>query len=333
MRAFHCPTCDELVFFENTVCLASGTPLGFDPDRLEMVTPDPARHKSCANTSVAACNWLLPIDDPYDLCRSCRLTRTRPPDLDRVAHADFVQAEAAKRRLVFQLLELGLLARSGRGNVDQDVVFDLLSSAHGSVTTGHQDGVITLDVSESDDAHRERVRQALDEPYRTMLGHFRHEVGHYYWNILVEPGSIARYRALFGDERVDYQAALRRHYGEGPPADWSDRYVSAYATMHPWEDWAETFAHVLHILDTLQTAEAFGLRVVGEPTLSASLHDPFDRVLEAWHPLTRALNAVNRSMGKDDLYPFVFAPAVVEKLRFVHDLVVAAAATPGSANW
>jgi hypothetical protein len=311
-----------MVFFENTVCLTSGTPLGFDPEVREMVSPDPARHKPCANATVAACNWLLAVDDPNDLCRSCRLTRTRPPDGDLSSQTEFVQAEAAKRRLVFQLLELHLPVRSYLENEEAGVVFDLLSSTHGPVTTGHQDGVITLDVSESDDVHREWVRHRLDEPYRTVLGHFRHEIGHYYWPLLVEQGEhLDRYRELFGDERDDYQAALDRHYNDGPPGDWSTRYVSAYATMHPWEDWAETFAHVLHILDTLQTAASLGLRVVGEPSAREPLKEPFERVVEAWLPLTYALNAVNRSMGKDDLYPFVLAPAVLEKLAFVHGLV------------
>ena len=326
MRAFHCPDCEQLVFFENTVCLTSGTPLGFDADLREMIKPDPVRHKRCANAEAAACNWLLSGDDPHDLCRSCRLTRTRPPAGDVSSQSEFVQAEAAKRRLVFQLLELHLPVASYLES-DSGVVFDLLSSSHGPVTTGHQDGVITLDVSESDDVHREWVRHRLAEQYRTVLGHFRHEIGHYYWPILVEQtGHLERYRALFGDEREDYQAALDRHYNNGAPDNWADNYVSAYATMHPWEDWAETFAHVLHILDTLQTAVSFDLRVVGEPSAREPLHESFERVLDAWLPLTFALNAVNRSMGKDDLYPFVFPPLVLEKLAFVHALVRDAAA-------
>jgi hypothetical protein len=334
VRAFHCPTCGQMVFFENTVCLSSGTPLGFDTELREMVKPDPARHKPCANAVVAACNWLLPAGDEHALCRSCRLTRTRPPDGDSASHGEFVQAEAAKRRLVFQLLELRLPVRSFEENERDGVTFDLLSSSHGSVTTGHHDGVITLDVSESDDVRREWLRRHLDEPYRTVLGHFRHEIGHYYWPMLVEQaGSVERastvdeFRARFGDEREDYQTALDRHYGAGAPDDWPERYVSAYATMHPWEDWAETFAHVLHILDTLQTAASFGLRVVGEPFAREPLHEPFERVIDAWLPLTYALNAVNRSMGKDDLYPFVLGPTVLEKLAFVHDLVRDAAAS------
>jgi hypothetical protein len=319
------------VFFENSVCLTSGTHLGFDPSVREIVTPDPARHKPCANAAVAACNWLLAADDPHDLCRSCRLTRTRPAYGNDLSQSEFVQAEAAKRRLVFQLLELRLPVRSFQENEEMGVVFDLLSSTHGPVTTGHQEGVITLDVSESDDVHREWLRRRLDEPYRTVLGHFRHEIGHYYWPILVDqPDHLERYRELFGDERDDYQSALDRHYNGGAPDDWPQHFVSAYATMHPWEDWAETFAHVLHILDTLQTAVSFGLRIVGEPAAREPLHEPFERVIEAWLPLSYALNAVNRSMGKEDLYPFVLGPAVLEKLAFVHERVrdTAAASDP-----
>jgi hypothetical protein len=335
VRAFHCPTCGQLVFFENSVCLTSGTPLGFDPNVREIVAPDRVRHKRCANATSAACNWLLAADDPHDLCRSCRLTRTRPAYGDDDAQNEFVQAEAAKRRLVFQLLELRLPVRSydetestqPETNDETGVVFDLLSSTQGPVTTGHHEGVITLDVSESDDVHREWLRRRLDEPYRTVLGHFRHEIGHYFWPILVEQaGHLDRYRSLFGDEREDYQAALSRHYDTGALTDWHQNHVSAYATMHPWEDWAETFAHVLHILDTLQTAVSFGLRIVGEPSAREPLHEPFERVIDAWLPLTYALNAVNRSMGKADLYPFVLAPAVLEKLAFVHGLVRDAAA-------
>src|SRR5205085_9602350 len=133
---------------------------------------DPARHKQCANATVAACNWLLPVDDPNDLCRSCRLTRTRPANDHDGSQTEFVHAEAAKRRLVFQLLELHLPVRSYLENEEAGVVFDLLSSAHGPVTTGHQDGVITLDVSESDDAHREWLRHRLAEAYRTVPGPF-----------------------------------------------------------------------------------------------------------------------------------------------------------------
>ena len=187
-------------------------------------------------------------------CRACALTRTRPADDDATGLARFAEAEAAKRRLVFELAELGLPTDGG-------LTFDMLSSTDEPVTTGHADGVVTIDLAEVDDAHREAMRAQMAEPYRTVLGHLRHEIGHYYQPIVVADWDACR--ALFGDERDDYAAAMQRHYERGAPADWPGRFVSAYATMHPWEDWAETFAHYLHIADTLQTALAYGVRVDG----------------------------------------------------------------------
>jgi hypothetical protein len=333
MRAFTCENCGQLLFFENSVCLRCGSALGFQPSKLDLVVlKEHPELKTCSNQRLAECNWLIepnevdPSDD-YPLCFSCRLTRTRPGDEDVEGMREFAVAEGAKRRLIFQLLDLGL-------PIEDDLCFDLLSSNNGPVTTGHDDGVITIDLAESDDAQRTERQQQLDEPYRTMLGHFRHEVGHYYEPVLVDrSGFIGPARERFGDEREDYQEAIDRHYENGPPADWADRYVSAYATMHPWEDWAETWAHYLHIRDTLETAGAFGMQVAGPtPSLSAAPDDevepgePFAHLIADWLPLTYALNQVNRSMGKDDLYPFTLAPAVIEKLSFVHQRVQAVAA-------
>jgi hypothetical protein len=274
----------------------------------------------CANADVARCNWL--VDAPGQLCGSCVLTRTRPADADTAAMAAFADAEAAKRRLVYQLDDLGL-ATDG-------VVFDLLSSAAEPVVTGHADGVVTIDLAEGDDAHREALRVQLAEPYRTMLGHLRHETGHWYWMVLVEPDPD-RFRELFGDERADYGEALQRHYSSPAPLGWEENYVSTYATAHPWEDWAESFAHYLHIRDTLQTAAAYRMQVAGPAATRAPRaalaatpqEDPggFDEIIDTWLPLTYALNAVNRSMGKDDLYPFVLSAPVMAKLAFVHNLV------------
>jgi hypothetical protein len=213
---------------------------------------------------------------------------------------------------------------------DHGLAFDLLSSAEEPVVTGHADGVVTIDLAEGDAAHREQMRRDLGEPYRTMLGHLRHESGHYFWTVLVEadPPTLDAFRSLFGDERSDYSASLRRHYQQGPPSAWVGGYVSAYATAHPWEDWAETFAHYLHIRDTIQTAAAFGMLVTGprlDPEMMAAPsldpEDRFEDILDHWLPLVYALNAVNRSMGRDDLYPFVLSPAVVAKLTFVHRVV------------
>jgi hypothetical protein len=213
------------------------------------------------------------------------------------------------------------------------LAFDLLSSAHGPVTTGHADGVITVDLDEADPARREQRRLELDEPYRTLLGHLRHEIAHYFQPLLVSDGTRvqARCRELFGDDREDYDAAMDRHYAGGPPRDWPERFVSAYATMHPWEDWAETFAHYLHIRDVLQTAIAYGVSVSGPQVLAAdgaplysypaAAPDDFAAMLDAWLPLTYALNAINRSIGDDDLYPFVLSPVVIAKLDFIDGLV------------
>ena len=331
MRAFSCPSCGLLVFFESAACLRCGTTLGFSPQRGEIVAvpgEEPGGYVRCANSVVAQCNWLVSADG--ELCASCTLTRTRPHDADLaggpIAEA-FVVAEAAKRRLLFQLFELGLPGVSTSGPVAGGPVFDLLIAAGEPVTTGHLDGVITVDLAESDDVHRERMRRELGEPYRTVLGHLRHEIGHYYWTPLVR-GAEADARALFGDESDDYGAALEHHYLHGPPPGWEDHHVSAYATAHPWEDWAETFAHYLHIRDALQTAAAFGLLVTG-PTLDPDLmaapspdrQQQFKEIIDDWLPLTYALNAVNRSVGKGDLYPFVLSPPVITKLTFVHDRV------------
>jgi len=323
MRAFACLNCGQLVFFENNTCLHCGTPLGFDWPARELVTLFEPRPR-CANAELVGCNWLVSSDG--ELCFSCALTRTRPADGDSVGLAELRVAEAAKRRLLFELGELGLPIEGG----DPGLAFDLLSSEYEPVTTGHADGVITLDLAESDDAHRVAMREQMAEPYRTVLGHLRHEVGHYFFPVLVgDDETLARARELFGDERADYSAALERHYEQGPPADWGERFVSAYATMHPSEDWAETFAHYLHIRDALQTAAAYGVRVEGpqapargelESTPADAGRD-FVAALADWLPLTYALNAINRSMGRDDVYPFVLSEPAIRKLAFVDELV------------
>jgi hypothetical protein len=322
MRAFACEICGQLLFFENSACLRCGAHLAFDPAERELrATQEPPPR--CANAEIAACNWRPARDG--ELCASCVLTTTRPADGDAPGLAQLAVAEAAKRRLLFELAELGLPFEGLR--------FDLLSSTHGPVTTGHADGLITLDLAESDDARRERLRMELGEPYRTVLGHLRHETGHALWPVLA-PDEATRERARehFGDEREDYGAALERHYDAGPPEDWAEEHVSAYATMQPSEDWAETTAHLLHIWDAVQTAASHGLGVAGPAVvalrrraehLSAApvVTTDFDDLIGDWLPLTYALNAMNRSMGKGDLYPFVLTEPVLAKLRFVHDLV------------
>lgn len=321
MRDFACPNCGQQLTFENSLCLNCRGNLGFDLDIVGFVVTDAGGvdeqtgKRRCTNLNLAACNWLAAPDAQAGLCPSCELTRTRPNDGDTAALAEFAEAEAAKRRLVLELTELGLPVHG--------VSFDLLSSAKQKVFTGHLNGVITLDLAEGDDVHREQLRVSMAEPYRTLLGHFRHEIGHFYFDeLLAGADDRARFTTLFGDPDADYGAAVDRHYADGPPADWRDSYVSAYATMHPYEDWAETFAHYLHMRDTLDTAAAFGMSVA-----AATLATPspgrvgFERLVELWLPLAWSLNMINRSMGHADLYPFVLPPPALEKMAFVHELI------------
>ncbi|GAB5900881.1 zinc-binding metallopeptidase family protein [Mycolicibacterium mageritense] len=335
MRDFNCPTCGQRLAFENSLCLSCGSALGFSLDDMALLViteadesghagaVDEDKYQLCANMHVAQCNWLVRIGGDQ-LCASCALTRTRPADTDTSALAAFGEAEMAKRRLIAELHELGLPIVSRSEDPQFGLAFDLLSSEFEQVMTGHQNGVITIDLAEGDDVHREQLRIAMDEPYRTLLGHFRHEIGHYYFYRLIAPSEpySEQFTELFGDPDADYQAALDRHYEEGAPDGWEDTYVSSYATMHPAEDWAETFAHYLHIRDTLDTAAAFGFAPAGA-TFDRKVLGPsgFDTIIEMWLPLSWALNMVNRSMGHADLYPFVLPPAVLEKMRFVHTVI------------
>jgi hypothetical protein len=336
MRDFICPNCGQRLAFENSVCLSCKSKLGFSlAERAFLVITegsdsehggavDASEYQLCANLHLAKCNWLVEVEPVRKLCTSCALTRTRPRDGDTVALAAFAAAEKAKRRLIVELVELRLPIVGRDEDPDFGLAFDLLSSADEKVFTGHANGVITLDLAEGDDVHREQLRIAMDEPYRTLLGHFRHEIGHYYYYRLVgaAPEYQQRARELFGDANADYQAALDRHYSEGAPAGWNKDFVSSYATMHPAEDWAETFAHYLHIRDTLDTAAAFSFAPAAATFDRRNLGPSgFDAIIEMWLPLSWALNMVNRSMGRADLYPFVLPPAVLEKMRFIHTVI------------
>ena len=341
MRDFSCPTCGQHLAFENSVCLSCGSALGFSlPDMAFLViaddggtgtsgTVDAQERHLCANLHLAQCNWLVEVQPVRQLCASCRLTRTRPRDDDAAALSAFADAERAKRRLIAELNELRLPVVDRSQDPQYGLAFDLLSSADQPVVTGHHNGVITVDLAEGDDVHREQLRVDMDEPYRTVLGHFRHEIGHYYFYLLVasHPARGAEFARLFGDPVADYQGAIDRHYRQGPPGGWAGHHVSAYATMHPAEDWAETFAHYLHIRSTLDTSAAYGL-APATGTYERKILGPsaFDTIIGMWLPLAWSLNMVNRSMGKPDLYPFVLPAPVLEKMRFIHTVIEEAAA-------
>lgn len=348
MQLFICSQCGQRLYFENVSCTRCQARLGFLPDRLQLVSLEAdrdegvwlshdahAKYRMCANQEQhAACNWMVPIEDDHVFCIACRLNETIP-DLSVEGNIDLWRTlEAEKRLLVYSLLRLGLTVLP-RSEVPTGLAFNFLAdtispfSERGKVFTGHDEGLITINIKEADPAERERMREKLDEPYRTLLGHFRHESGHYYWDRLVRDTAwLEECRSLFGNDTQDYAAALEQHYQNGAPTDWQENFISSYATMHPWEDWAETWAHYLHIVDTLETAWQFsiGIRPKAGEDIQNLVHPDFDpyheadigTLIEHWLPLSFALNSLNRSMGHQHAYPFVISPKVTEKLGFVH---------------
>ena len=364
VRVYTCQ-CGQAIYFVNSQCLACGTRLGYDPaqGRLMSMAPGVAPDTwvesqtvgpafvFCGNRSTPAnCNWLLPDAEQHahgGLCRACRLNRTIP-SLNDPEHPDngelWGRADQAKRRLVSALLVMGLPVASRETEDSEDgLMFDILRSpGRGEhVMTGHDDGLITLNVAEADDATRERTRRSMNEPYRTLVGHFRHEIGHYYWYRLVDnPDNewLPAFRELFGDENQDYAESLKKSYEEGPRPDWPLHFVSAYASVHPWEDWAECWAHYMHMRDTVDTAASYGLSMDTSqfdftPFDATSLYLPehpdaerFLAFLNHWTQLTMLLNGMSRAMGQPDFYPFVLPHEVVAKLHFIH-LLVASAST------
>jgi len=346
MKLYKCQACAQLLFFENTKCEKCFRQLGYLADA-DLLTPLEAagdawmlygkrndKYRLCRNTEYGCCNWLIPAGSADTLCTACRHNGTIP-DLSLGSNvALWRKMEFAKHRLFYTLLRLKLPLET-RAEDPNGLIFDFLTDTEAAsgpkVMTGHDNGRITIALVEADDSERERRRLAMGEPYRTLLGHFRHEIGHYYWDRLVrDAGRLQECRAVFGDDSLDYDAALRTYYEKGAPPDWQENFVSAYATSHAWEDFAETWAHYLHIVDTLEMAHAFGLNV--EPRLDRTgdlaAHidvSPFraqgiEQLIEAWLPLTFALNSINRCMGQADLYPFVLTPGIIDKLGFIHRL-------------
>jgi hypothetical protein len=312
------------------------TALEPDNDVWKALAEPTVRYRYCQNQQYGVCNWLVSVDEPDIFCLACRHNRMIP-DLSVPENlANWKKIETAKHRLFYTLLRLRLPLATKLEDPDA-LAFDFLASPgeglHTAepVMTGHDNGVITINLAEADDAKREHQRNEMGEPYRTLLGHFRHEIGHYYWDrLILNSPELEGFRKAFGDERQDYGAALQRHYANGAPANWPDYFVSAYASMHPWEDFAETWAHYFHMIDTLETASAFGLRVRPKVSMGADLAAvidfdphiaPMEKIIDAWLPLTFAANSINRSMGLPDLYPFVLAPPVIVKLSFIHEHV------------
>ncbi|MDX3972835.1 putative zinc-binding metallopeptidase [Shinella sp.] len=348
MRLFTCETCGQTIHFDNRLCMRCGASLGFlaedvtlhalvpEGEGLWRIAPNEGLYRFCDNAALEVCHWLLPADSPHAFCEACRHNRivptTDPHGLER-----WRRIGLAQQHLFYSILRWRLPRPTREEDPNSGLVFDFLADEldlNGNVInaamTGHEAGLISLRAAEADDEVRESVRVSMGEPYRSLLGHFRHEIGHFYWAQLVrDDATLEEARRLFGDERQDYAAALQRNYEQGPPADWSLNFISTYASSHPAEDFAECWAHFFHIVDTLETARAFGLNTdpKGHEELEAEVtFDPYrapnaGRLVESWIPLSVALNAIQRSMGQPDSYPFVLPPPVVEKLDFINRLV------------
>ncbi|HKL54092.1 MAG TPA: putative zinc-binding peptidase [Wenzhouxiangellaceae bacterium] len=343
MKTFRC-TCGNTLYFENTVCVQCDRKLGFLPDELVLSAFEPDRkgrfvalapearghhYRKCRNyADQDACNWMVPEDDVNPFCVACRLNQVIP-NLDKPGNRErWLRVEKRKRRLIYDLRRhrLPLVGRDLEPQTGLAFAFleddpgeglEFHDSHEGTqIMTGHANGLITINIAEADDVERERMRVAMNEAQRTLLGHFRHESGHYYWDRLVRNGPLlGRVREIFGDEREDYQASLGRYYNQGAQRGWQDNYVSAYASSHPWEDWAECWAHLLQIVDTLETAAAIGMAP------ASAVSDDMDERIEHWVKLAVNINLLNRSLDQPDPYPFVLTPTVIDKLKLVNTVI------------
>ncbi len=345
MEIFKCTHCGHIIYFENNTCVQCGYALGFEARELKLYplvskgngtytiyNKADRAYRYCVNHLYGVCNWLVKDGSKTSYCQACDLNRTIPNLNQAEAISQWLVIENAKHRLVYSLLKMKLPLMSKKTDLEKGLTFDFLTDLKGKprILTGHDSGLITLNIVEADDVEREKSRKAMKEPYRTLIGHFRHEVGHYYWDRLIDNSVfLQEFRDLFGDDREDYGEALQKHYKKGAPADWNQHFISSYASSHPWEDWAETWAHYLHIMDTLQSAYAFGLSLhpqIAKPEDHLDMdmqQDPygisdFADIIAAWLPMSFAINSINRSMGHTDLYPFVITLEVMGKLSFIH---------------
>lgn len=336
MLTFLCDTCSSPVFYENIRCLSCSSTLGIVPETYEVLSVKFSKsgtleakngnsYRLCKNSvDYGSCNQLVLASDDSEYCLACRFTDVTP-DLTVGNHLQlWVAMEKAKRRLLFSLFRLGLHPVPKSQDPERGLAFQFLVDDSSGLMTGHDDGLITIMLAEADDAIRAARKQQLGEGYRTLLGHFRHEIGHYFWDRLIaDGGRFEEFRAVFGDESRDYGLALEEHYAKEDFGNWQGEFVSKYASAHPWEDWAETFAHFLHMRDVVETSQAVGLNPTGD---SAAVSD-FRKMIELWLSTTFRLNQLGRSIGSGDLYPFVLSDRVIEKMEFIHQEITASAAS------
>jgi hypothetical protein len=362
MKIFKCQNCGNTLHFNNDVCLKCGSKVGYitelsdmsalapDGDQLRALVDPDRPYIFCHNAAEAACNWLVPVDSGESFCLACRYNLTIPDLSVPDNHERWQKIEQAKKHLFYSLTRFELPIPSRFDYPDNGLAFEFLADIEGldgtieNVLTGHAAGLISINIAEADDAERESRRTAMGEPYRTLIGHFRHEIGHFYWDLLIRDGGrLDDFTALFGDPNADYAQALQRHYENGAPLDWRDNFISAYASSHPWEDFAETWAHCFHMVDGLETAHVFGVtpdfQFDANAVQAAGLaFDPYQAtsirpVIASWIPLTVAINSLNRSLGQPDFYPFVLTNKVITKIDFVLRLIVSAQTEQDQDGW
>ncbi|MEL6211009.1 MAG: putative zinc-binding metallopeptidase, partial [Pseudomonadota bacterium] len=311
MRLFPAPSGSGTLFFDNLIA-PDGLAVAYDPATGGFVATPPF----CVNRDIIGCNWAAPADGAF--CEACAMTALAPDTSMPRALENWAKTEAAKRWVLANLRRWGWFGPLDRG---ARPVFHMLAEGVTPVVMGHADGVVSLSIEEADPVLQINRREALGERYRTMIGHIRHEIAHVlWWRLGLRQDFLDDFRSLFGDERSDYGAALEQHYRDGPPTDWQDGYLSPYATAHPHEDWAETAAHLLHLVEITDSAVATGLSgaaLPGDDWMPYAEADP-ERLLDVAATLTLAINHVNRSMGLPDLYPFVLSDLARRKLAFAH---------------
>ncbi|MBC7888703.1 MAG: putative zinc-binding peptidase [Ferruginibacter sp.] len=341
MKLYTCTNCKNPLYFENSFCLQCSHTVGFEVGKFNLVALDnnkngysPVNYKNevyrfCSNATYGTCNWLIPITQASPFCLACELNRIIPALSTDMNRDKWKSIEIAKHRLVYSLLRLKLPVKAKKSIAEiGGIVFDFMgdTSPTERVMTGHDNGVITLNIEEADEGLLTRHKLDLGEKYRTLLGHFRHEIGHYYWDVLIKDSThLEKFRQLFGNEENDYDAALEAYYKNGIQPNWNNFFISQYASSHAWEDWAESWAHYMHMMDTLETAWSFGIGIHRREMQTDVYNDPytiadFDAIINMWFPLTFAVNSLNRSMGHADFYPFIIPAPVIEKLRFIHEV-------------
>lgn len=355
MKTSQCQ-CGNRIFFENSLCQNCNSELGFLPDEGVMsalsavdeeywkAAHNQKTYHKCKNyREKASCNWMVPDTESQLFCLSCRLSEIIP-DLGKVDNYErWVRIERAKRRLIYNLLWLDLPLVDKQSDPANGLSFQLMEDQeHYSefaatpltktrVMTGHKNGIITLNIEEADSALQEQIKTRMQESYRTLLGHLRHESGHYYWDILVRNTELLHpFRELFGDETQDYSAALQSYYTNGPKENWQQMHISAYASAHPWEDWAECWAHYLHMVDTMETAYDFAgdVYLPGKDLKGQSFNKKLlqsmsiEQLVDEWSRLAIFINEMSRSLGLVDAYPFYLSGALEKKMAFLHKIIV-----------